>query len=150
VSSLDDPQLRVINVGVQLVGDDSGSTPPAAALAARGIVANVRGYPILADYAVPHPVAAIVDAVAANEIEVAVVWGPLAGYFAAVAEPPLVVTPIVDPYADLNLPMAFDIGMGFRMDEGALRKEVEEALVARRTEIDAVLTAYHVPRLDRP
>jgi mxaJ protein len=150
VSSLDDPRLRTIIVGVQLVGDEGGSTPPAAALAERGVIDNVRGYPILGDYGSSNQPAAIMEAVATGEIDVALVWGPLAGYFAANAEPQLAVTPIDDPYRDLELPMAFDIAMGFRMDEGALRKDVEEALVARRDEIDSVLRAYHLPRLDRP
>ena len=59
------------------------NTPPAHALARRGIVANVRGYMLYGDYARPNPPAEIVRAVERGEVDVALVWGPLAGYFAA-------------------------------------------------------------------
>ena len=68
---------------MQLVGDDGANTPPAHALARRGIVDNVRGYTVYGDYSQPNPPARIVEAVAAATVDVAVVWGPLAGYFAA-------------------------------------------------------------------
>jgi mxaJ protein len=150
ITSLEDPRLSTITVGIQLVADDRGSTPPAVALARRGIVNNVRGYPVLGNYGVADPGATVVNAVATGEVDAAVVWGPIAGYFAAAIDPPLIVSPIEDPYEDVELPMAFDIAIGFRMDEGLLRKEVEQALVRRRADVDAVLSAYHVPRLDRP
>src|SRR5204863_223733 len=78
----DDPRLRGLRVGVQLIGNDGVNTPPAHALSRRGIVDNVRGFSVYADYAQPNPPARILDALIAGEIDVAVVWGPLAGYFA--------------------------------------------------------------------
>ena len=53
-----------MQIGVQLIGDDYANTPPAHALAERGIVANVVGYTVYGDYAQPNPPARIVDAVA--------------------------------------------------------------------------------------
>jgi mxaJ protein len=38
--------------------------------------------------------------------------------------------------------------MGVRREDEALRGEIEEALKARRPEIDAILASYGVPRLD--
>lgn len=61
---LDDPRLRRLRLGVQLVGDDGSNTPPAHALARRTIISNVRGYMLYGDYRRPNPSAAIVDAVA--------------------------------------------------------------------------------------
>jgi mxaJ protein len=148
ITSLDDPRLRQVEVGVQLVGDSDASTPPAASLARRGIVDNVRGYNVAGDYSAPNPPAAIINAVARGDIDVALAWGPLAGYFAAKATPPLVVTPIA-AYADgPDLPMQFDISMGLRLDEGALRMRIEGALDEHRAEVDAILAEYHVPRID--
>ena len=89
IGSFDDPRLRTLKIGVQMIGDDCVNTPPAHALARRGIIDNVRGYMLYGDYAQPNPPAAIVEAVAAGDIDVAVVWGPLAGYFAAPAAHPL-------------------------------------------------------------
>ena len=55
VRSLDDPVLRRVRVGVQLIGDDGANTPPAHALARRGIVQNVRGYTVYGDYSTDSP-----------------------------------------------------------------------------------------------
>jgi mxaJ protein len=149
VASLDDPVLRQVRVGVQLVGDDGANTPPAHALARRGIVDNVRGYTLYGDYRESNPPARIIDAVRAGEIDVAVAWGPMAAYFARQEPAPLRVTP-VSPLADgPRLPMAFDIAMGVRRGEDAFRAEVEAALRRRQADIDAILEAYGVPRLDR-
>lgn len=74
--------------------------------------------------------------------------GPTAGYFARQEDVPLEVTPVT-PQIDLPMmPMVFDIAMGVRRDDKPLRDEVNVALRARRGEIDAILAAYGVPRLD--
>lgn len=150
ISSFDDPQLRILRVGVQLIGDDGGNTPPAHALAERGIVQNVHGYSLLDDYRQPNPPARIIRAVADGEIDVAVAWGPMAGYFAQHQAMSLRVTPVAAPFQNLDLPMAFDIHMGLRLDEGDLRQEIEGALLRRRADVDAILAEYGVPRLDTP
>ena len=87
--SFNDPLLREHRVGVQLVGDDGWNTPPAHALARRGITDNIRGYTLYGDYREPNPPSRIVKAVADGEIDIAVVWGPLAGYFAPRQNVPL-------------------------------------------------------------
>ena len=94
LTGFDDPRLRTLTIGVQMVGNDAQNTPPAHALARRGIIDNVRGFMLYGDYAKPNPPAAIVDAVARGDIDVAVVWGPLAGYFAAREPVSLTLTPV--------------------------------------------------------
>jgi hypothetical protein len=92
---------------------------------------NVVGYSIFGDYSEPNPPARLVDAVATGEVDVAVVWGPLAGYFARGSSVPLTIVP-VSPEIDLPfLPFVFDIAMGVRRDDQALRDELDEILVAR-------------------
>ncbi|MBS3650291.1 substrate-binding domain-containing protein [Pseudaminobacter sp. 19-2017] len=148
VASFDDPRLRTMKIGVQLIGDDGANPPPVAALAQRGIIGNLKGYPVYGDYAMPNPPARIVEAVARGEIDVALVWGPLAGYFAAEDGARLRVTPVPASEGGANLPMAYDISMGVRRKDEAFRDEIEAALVKHRPEIDAILAAYHVPRTD--
>ncbi len=82
VRSFDDPVLRKLKIGVQMVGDDGYNSPPAHALANRGIIDNIAGYSVYGDYSQPNPPARIVEAVARGDVDLAVVWGPLAGYFA--------------------------------------------------------------------
>lgn len=148
--SFDDPALREARVGVHLIGDDGANSPPAHALARRGIVGNVRGFSIYGDYSFPNPPARIVDAVASGEIDVAIVWGPLAGYFAARASLPLSISPVRPQIDGPQLPMIYDISMGVRREDEPLRHEIDAALEKRRAEVDAVLAHYGVPRIDRP
>ena len=152
VSSFDDPRLRDLRIGVQMVGDNGYNTPPAHALSRRGLVSNVRGYAIYGDYSEPHPPSRIVDAVTKGDVDVAVVWGPLAGYFAARADPPLRVTLVNPPFDGARLPMAFDIAFAVRRDDdgGEFAREIGGALRRHKPEVDAILAAYAVPRLDQP
>ncbi|MFI4965217.1 MAG: substrate-binding domain-containing protein [Caulobacterales bacterium] len=147
IGSFDDPRLRRLTVGVQMVGNDAANTPPAHALSRRGIIDNVRGYMLYGDYARPNPPAAIVDAVDHGDIDVAVVWGPLAGYFAQRAAHPLRLTP-VQPWLDgPQWPMAFDISMGVRRDDAKLRRQLDAELEKRQGDIRTLLHSYGVPIL---
>jgi mxaJ protein len=147
-SSFDDPALRTARIGVHLIGDDFANTPPAHALGRRGIVANVTGYTIYGDYNEANPPARIIDAVARGDIDVAIVWGPLAGYFASRAAVPLAVTPVEEPSDAGTLPFAFDISFGVKRGNEALRAELERVLASARARIDAVLADYGVPRIE--
>lgn len=143
--TLDDPRLRKLKIGVQLVGDDASNTPPAHALAKRGIVANVRGYMLYGDYSKPNPPAAVIEAVERGDVDVALVWGPLAGYFAARSPVPLKLEPVTPWFADNQWPMQFDISVGVQKDDQKLRKQIDKVLVRRSGEIRRLLAAYHVP-----
>ncbi|WP_245420501.1 MULTISPECIES: substrate-binding domain-containing protein [unclassified Mesorhizobium] len=148
ISSFNDPRLRDIRIGVQLIGDDGANSPPVQALGRRGIVGRLVGYPVYGDYSAPNPPARIVEAVAGGEIDLAVVWGPLAGYFAAKQKVPLRIRPVAPRIDGPLLPMVYDISMGVRREDDRLRGEVDAALSKHKTEIDAVLAQYGVPRLD--
>ena len=150
VSSLDDPILHNLRIGIQLVGEDGANPPPAEALARRGIVDNVRGYLVYGDYREQNPAAAIMDAVAKGEIDVAIVWGPVAGYFAGRESVPLKVALVTPQNDGPRVPMVFDINMGVRRDDPTLRDEINAALSKLRPKIDAVLANYGVPRADLP
>lgn len=148
ITSFDDPRLHRLRIGVQMIGDDFANSPPAAALSHRGIVRNVRGYSVLGDYREPNPPSRIVRAVERGEIDVAVVWGPLASYFARRAGVPLRVYP-VSPEIDVPyLPFVFDIAMGVRREDTALRDSLDAVLVRRKREVDRLLADYGVPRTD--
>jgi quinoprotein dehydrogenase-associated probable ABC transporter substrate-binding protein len=149
VRSFDDPALRTLKIGVQMIGDDFANTPPAHALTNRHIVGNVRGYMVYGDYSKPSPASNIIEAVGRKEVDVAVVWGPLAGYFAR-RKPGLEVVP-VSPQIDLPfLPFVYDISMGVRRGDNAFRDEIEGALERRRAEIERILDEYGVPRVSPP
>jgi mxaJ protein len=149
VRSFDDPILRDLKIGVQIIGDDYANAPPAHAFDRRGIVGNLIGYTVYGDYREDSPPARIVRGVAQGEVDLAVVWGPLAGYFAPRQPVPLDMTP-VSPQIDLPfLPFVYDIAMGVRRSDPALKDELDGILERKRPEIDALLASYGVPRVGR-
>jgi mxaJ protein len=149
IRSFDDPVLRKVKIGVQIIGDDYANAPPAHALARRGVVGNLIGYTVYGDYREDSPPSRILRAVAQGEVDVAVVWGPLAGYYAARQQVPLTLVPVA-PQIDLPfLPFVFDISMGVRRADAALAEELDGILDQKRPEIDAILDRYGVPRIGR-
>jgi mxaJ protein len=88
ITGFDDARLRELKIGVQSVGDDA-VTPPVEALLHRGLQANILPYTLHGNASDPNSAAGIVHAVAAGDIDVAVLWGPFAGYFASRQEKPL-------------------------------------------------------------
>jgi mxaJ protein len=150
ITSFDDPALRRLRVGVQIIGDDFANAPPATALTNRGIVRNVRGYSVLGDYREPDPPSRIVRAVSDSAIDVGIVWGPLAGYFARRSPVALRVTPVAPEVDVPYLPFVFDIAMGVRREDTALRDTLDAVLLRRRRDIDRLLAEYGVPRADTP
>ncbi len=150
IHSLDDPQLKQLQVGVQIVGDDYASTPPAQALANRGIINNIVGYSVYGDYSKPNPPARIIDGVLSGEADVAVVWGPLAGYFARVHGDQLRIAPVTPQIDPPFLPMVFDISLGVRRADTTFQRVLNDVLVKKRSQIDAILDRYGVPRVPPP
>jgi quinoprotein dehydrogenase-associated probable ABC transporter substrate-binding protein len=145
--SFDDELLKHVQIGVQIIGDDFANAPPAHALSNRHIVQNVKGYSVYGDYTQANPPARIVEAVAKREIDVAVVWGPQAGYFAKRQDVPLEVMP-VSPLIDLPyLPFVYDISMGVRREDTAFKDQLEEILKRKNREISDILDEYNIPRV---
>jgi mxaJ protein len=144
--TLDDPRLRSLSIGVQMAGSNANNTPPAQAIASRGIVNNVRGYMLYGNYANPNPAAAIMVAVQRCEVDVAIVWGPLAGYFAHRSTVPLIVYPVT-PADGSPWRMIFDISMGVQIRNAALLEDVNQILARERRAVDAILREYQVPRV---
>ena len=141
--SLDDPRLRSVRIGLQIVGIDAIATPPGRALAQRGIVDNVVGFPVIG-----HEPSAerIVDDLADGKLDVGIVWSPQPGYFIAQRHAALDVVPIRtgarDPAFD------FAIAMGVRRDDVALQQAINASIARLRPKIDAVLRQYAVTRVD--
>jgi mxaJ protein len=135
---------------VHLVGDDGANTPPAHALAKRGIVTNVIGFTLYGDYTEPNPPARLIEAVAKGDIDVGVAWGPLAGYFAKQQKVALEITPVPSQFDSPALPFAFGISLGVRKRDKELRDELNAVLARRKSDIEKILDDYGVPRVAAP
>src|SRR5262249_29047621 len=96
LNSLDDKRLARLRVGVPLVGDGADA-PPAHALARRGIVDGIRGYPVYGDYTQHDPPARLVADVAGGALDAAISWGPLAGWYAKKPKVHLRLAPVSPP-----------------------------------------------------
>jgi mxaJ protein len=146
VGSFDDPALRERIIGVQLIGDDFANAPPAHALGRRQIVDNVRGFMVYGDYSTHDPQQPIVRALSDGTLDLAIVWGPLAGYYARRSPTPLELYP-VEPLRDGELAMSFSISIGVRRDDQELKLRLEQALARQRREVARLLSEFAVPTL---
>ncbi|HEY7896449.1 MAG TPA: substrate-binding domain-containing protein [Gemmatimonadaceae bacterium] len=145
LASMNDPRLHTLRIGIHVIGDDYNSLPPGVALAGRGIVRNVVGYSIYGNYAKPSPPSTLITAVAHGDIDVAIAWGPLAGYYAARSAVPLDVSPVTTATAANGIPFSFAIAMGVRPSDTAMQAALQHELDARGEVIRAILHEYHIP-----
>jgi mxaJ protein len=151
VTSLNDPALRQLRIGVHLIGDDYTNSPPAHALGAKGIVGNVIGYSVFGDYGEDSPPGQIIKAVAGGEVDLAIVWGPIAGYFVRKHTIPLTLVPVPASDGLPSLPFVYSISLGVRRRDQALKAKLDEVLQQHRPQIREILQEYGVPLVsDRP
>jgi mxaJ protein len=145
IASFDNPLLRRLRIGVHLIGDDYANSPPAHALSARGIVDNVVGYSVFGDYTEDSPPGKIIKAVANGEVDVAIVWGPIAGYFSRQQSVPLTVVPVPAEESSPSLPLSYSIALGVRRGDEPLREKLNDVLNRKSAEVKQILTEYGVP-----
>ncbi len=148
IRSLDDTILKHLKIGVNIIGYDYTNTPPAHALGARGIVGLVGfGNFLNPDPKADHP-DDIIRAVAKDSIDVAIVWGPLAGYWVKRQPVPLTMVALPDSDAVSGMPFAFSMAMAVRHRDKELKARLDSVIDRRKSEITAILREYSVPLLD--
>jgi quinoprotein dehydrogenase-associated probable ABC transporter substrate-binding protein len=147
ITSLDDPRLGDLKIGVQITGDDYENPPAIESLARRGLYDRVVGYTLYGDYSKPNPPLEIVDAVARGDVDLAIVWGPLAGYAAKQSKVPLVLAPVTPASDPPAVNYTFGIAMGVRKHDRALKTKVERVLASEQPAIQKILDGYGVPQL---
>jgi mxaJ protein len=141
IDSFDDPRLKKMKIGVQILDDDYA--PPARALARRQLAANIVGFDTTGAES-----GKIIQAVARGKINTAIVWGPLAGYYASRSRIPLTLSPVIPEIDPPALPFRFAIAVGVRKSDQNLKKQIERALIKKHAEIERILRAYSVPQYE--
>jgi mxaJ protein len=137
ITSLDAPELKKLRLGVY------ANTPPEESLARRGLLDNVSTYSLFFDPRGDRdrPLKLLLDLVDGT-VDVAVPWGPLAGYYAKKMNAPLELVPLED---EIGVPLAFDISMGVKKGNKELKSQLEAAIDRRQTDIRTILEEYGVP-----
>jgi quinoprotein dehydrogenase-associated probable ABC transporter substrate-binding protein len=140
VASLGDERLKGKHLGIV------AGTPPATYMALNGLMANARPYPLMIDTRVDSSAAAMMKDLASGEIDAAVLWGPMAGYYAKQANPPFHITPLVKEKSGPQL--VYRIGMGVRSADQNWKRLLNRLIQENQLAINNILLDYGVPLLD--
>ncbi len=140
LSALDDPEFKKLRLGVV------AGTPPASLMARYGLLGRVRPYHLVADTRFEQPGKRMIEDIAAGEVDVGALWGPIAGYYGEQQKPPLTVVPL--PSRPGGVRMDFRITMGVRFNEPEWKREINVLIKRKQPEINAILADYGVPLLD--
>jgi mxaJ protein len=143
VHSLADPRLKKLKIGVNVYTSDAENSPPAMALSQYGVVGNLTGYSTFYDD--QNRPEAIIEAVAKKDVDIAIAWGPVAGYYAKQSPVPLVLTPLPERDSLSNTPFRYSIGLAVRRSDKELRDSLQTLLDRKAPEIQALLKEYGVP-----
>ena len=140
VDSLEDPLLQNKRIGIV------AGTPPATNLAVNGLLGNIKSYPLVVDTRVDAPTSTMMGDLEGDRIDIAILWGPIAGYLAKNAKIPVKVTPLVKETSGQR--MIYRIGMGVRHSDQEWKRLLNKLIVENQAEITHILTTYGVPLLD--
>jgi hypothetical protein len=81
-----------------------------------------------------------------GDIDAGVLWGPIAGYFAAIGGEKLAVVPLLKEAGGPR--MAYRITFGVRNQENDWKRQLNTLIAKRQPDINAVLLEFRVPLLD--
>jgi quinoprotein dehydrogenase-associated probable ABC transporter substrate-binding protein len=140
VATLEDERLKGKRIGVV------AGTPPATNMAANGLMTNAKPYPLMIDTRVDSSATAMIKDLTSGEIDAAVLWGPMAGYYARQANPPLHVTPLVKETTGPRL--VYRIGMGVRPADQNWKRLLNRLIQENQPAINRILLDFGVPLLD--
>lgn len=145
ISSLADPRLKKLKIGVNVYTSDAENSPPAMALSRYGVVGNLVGYSTFFDDR--NRPEDIINAVIKKDVDLAIAWGPLAGYYAKSSPVPLVLTPLPAKDSLSDFPFQYNIGIAVRRRDKEFKDSLEAVLTRRQPEVQAILKEYAVPLL---
>jgi len=140
VTAINDPRLKDKRIGIV------AKTPPSTGMAVNGLLAKAKSYPLFIDTRADSSAQAMLDDLKQGNIDCGILWGPMAGYFAAKADPPLVVVPLVKE--TMGPPMTYRIGMAVRPADQEWKRTLNKLIMDNQPEINKLLISYNIPILD--
>jgi mxaJ protein len=148
LASLDDQSLSKMKIGISMMGDDYANTPPGQAIAARGWGQNLVGFSTY--YSGDTRPEDIMTAVEQGKVDVAIVWGPIAGYFAMHSPVPLDLAALPDSDKATGFPLAYDVVMGVRRGDRLHLSQLNDVIARRKADIAQILKDFGVPTVAEP
>lgn len=141
IKDWDSADLRKAHIGVV------GQTPPTRPLADKDLLGNTRPYRIMRDLNLPPSF--LIDDLVKGDIDVAIVWGPIGGYYAKQSKVPLVVVPAPE-YENTNVhgKEYWNISVAVRKKEKERLAMIQEVLDRRKADILKILDEYGIPHVD--
>jgi quinoprotein dehydrogenase-associated probable ABC transporter substrate-binding protein len=140
VTALEDERLKGKHIGIV------AGTPPATNMAVNGLMANARPYQLMVDTRLDSSAEAMIADLMSGKIDAGILWGPMAGFYAKKANPPLHVTPLVKEKTGPRL--AFRIGLGVRAADQNWKRLLNRLIQENQPAINKILLDYGVPLLD--
>ena len=140
VTTLGDGRLKGKHIGIV------AGTPPATNMAVNGLMADAKPYPLVVDTRIDSSAEAMIKDLTSGKIDAAILWGPLAGFYAKNASPPLHVTPLVKETTGPRL--AYRIGMGVRPADQNWKRQLNHLIQENQPAINKILLDFGVPLLD--
>jgi len=140
LDTLADPRLREKRIGIV------AGTPPATYLAVNGLMRNAKPYPLVIDTRVDSSAQAMMRDLASGEIDMGILWGPMAGYYAKQANPPMRVKLLTKDTG--GPPLAFRIAMGVRPADQNWKRLLNRLIAENQSDINRMLLGFGVPLLD--
>ncbi len=140
VATLEDERLKGKHIGIV------AGTPPATNMAVNGLMMNAKPYPLMIDTRFDSSAAAMIQDLMSGEIDAGVLWGPMAGYYAKQANPPLHITPLLKETSGPRL--AYRIGMGVRPADQNWKRLLNRLIQENQPAINKILLDFGVPLLD--
>jgi quinoprotein dehydrogenase-associated probable ABC transporter substrate-binding protein len=140
VTAIDDPKLKEKRIGVV------ARTPPSTIMAVDGLLAHAKSYPLFIDTRADSSAQAMIDDLKKGDIDVGILWGPMAGYYAKQSDPPLTVVPLLKETVGTSL--MFRIGMGVRPSDQEWKRTLNRLIMENQAEINKLLISYNIPILD--
>jgi quinoprotein dehydrogenase-associated probable ABC transporter substrate-binding protein len=140
VTTIGDPKLKDKRIGVV------ARTPPSTVMAMNGLLGKAKSYPLFVDTRADSSAQAMIDDLMRGDIDCGILWGPMAGYYAARTDPPLAMVPLVKEAA--TVPMMFRIGMAVRPSDQEWKRTLNKLIQDNQAEINKLLISYNIPILD--
>ncbi|MDZ4790632.1 MAG: substrate-binding domain-containing protein [Hyphomicrobiales bacterium] len=138
--NLDDERLKGKKIGI------IAGAPPADVMAINGLIGNSRPYALVIDRRFESPSEQMIKDLEKGEIEAAILWGPIGGYYAKRASVAMTVQPLVNETKGPR--QAYRITFGVRPNDQDWKRELNKLISKNQKQINAILLEYGVPLLD--